>query len=80
MRTREKNGPVSEPNGWPYPQSRDPNLRPYFHQQLSLARGVAVHPEVQRHSEYSRKSALLAAIEIMELQLRRHATRMQCEN
>ena len=37
-------------------------------------------PEVQRHSEYSRESALLAAIEIMELQLRRDATRMQCEN
>jgi len=37
-------------------------------------------PEVQRHSEYSRESALLAAIEIMESQLRRDATRMQCEN
>ena len=37
-------------------------------------------PEAQRHSEYSRESALLAAIEIMELQLRRDATRMQCEN
>jgi len=37
-------------------------------------------PEVQRHSKYSRESALLAAIEIMELQLRRDATRMQYEN
>jgi hypothetical protein len=34
-------------------------------------------PEVQRHSEYSRERAVLAAIEVMELQLRRDATRMQ---